>query len=94
MTPRPFRIQSAWKENVVYWEGERGVRFDAGWGVEPPVLYIPSPEVWDDAVPEWLVGRYAEVHDRLVRHSAHRVEPTPEGYVGYRMPTWTRDDTF
>jgi hypothetical protein len=33
-----FQTESRWKEQVIYWEGERGFIFPAAWGAEPPVL--------------------------------------------------------
>ena len=41
-----FRIEYRWKEEVVYWEGSQGFRFDAGWGADPSVLYVPSAGIW------------------------------------------------
>jgi hypothetical protein len=75
-----FVIEWRWKEEVVYWEGEHGFRLDAGWGVDPPWLYVPSPRIWDMVVPEWLAGRRAEVVDRLAAHNGHRVMDDDAGY--------------
>lgn len=71
-----YEIEPRWKEEVVYWEGARGCVFDAGWGVDPGVLYVPSPASWDSAVPHWLRGRREEVVSRLAEHSRHRIQPT------------------
>ena len=76
-----YEIEPRWKEEVVYWEGDRGYIFDAGWGVEPGVLYVPFAAVWDSAVPSWLRGRRDEVVSRLAEHSRHSVDETAEGYT-------------
>jgi hypothetical protein len=75
-----FAIEWRWKEEVVYWEGGHGFLFDAGWGVDPPWLYVPSPRIWDVVVPRWLTGRRPEVVERLVAHSGHRVMDDDAGY--------------
>jgi hypothetical protein len=75
-----YRIESRWKEEVVYWEGERGFVFNAAWGVRPPILYLPSDRLWDRAVPDWLKWRRVEVVQRLSAHSGHVVEETDKGY--------------
>ncbi len=80
--PQPFRIQQRWKEDVSYWEGDRGCHFDAAWGVTPHLLYIPDRTIWDHVVPDWLVGRYDVVYERLVAESGDTVIPTTEGYGG------------
>ena len=71
-------IELRWKEEVVYWEGENGYVLDGGWGVEPPVLYVPTAALWDDVVPPWLRGRRAEVLGRLARRSHHVIEETDQ----------------
>ncbi len=76
-----YEIEPRWKEEIVYWEGDRGFVLDAGWGVEPGILYVPSPAVWNSAVPPWLRGRRDEVVSRLAEHSRHRIEPTDDGYA-------------
>ena len=73
-------IEPRWKEEVVYWEGDQGYVLDAGWGLAPSVLYVPSSGVWDKSVPAWLRGRRDEVVGRLAEHSGHRVESTDAGY--------------
>jgi len=75
-----FLIQHRWKEQVAYWEGERGFVFDAAWGVTPPILYVPSPDVWAEVVPTWLRGRRDQVVRRLRRRSGHVLEETDAGY--------------
>ncbi len=75
-----YEIELRWKEEVVYWEGDRGFSMDAGWGVEPPVVYVPSTALWDRVVPPWLLGRRAEVVDKLVQRSKHVVRDTDGGY--------------
>jgi len=81
LPPEPgYEIELRWKEEVVYWESGHGYVLEAGWGVDPPVLYVPSAALWDDVVPAWLSGRRAEVLDRLVRRSGHVVKEATEQY--------------
>lgn len=79
-----YQIEPRWKEEVVYWEGAHGYVFDAGWGVDPGVLYVPSSASWDSAVPQWLQGRRDEVVSRLAEHSRHRIAPTDAGHAADR----------
>lgn len=76
--PAPgYEIEFRWKEEVLYWEGSRGLLFDGGWGVHPMVTYVPSAAIWDDVVPDWARGRRHEIVLRLIEHGAnHRVEET------------------
>lgn len=90
-----FSIEHRWKEETVYWEGQRGYLFDGGWGVDPPVLYVPGPEIWPDVVPEWMVGRREEIVGRLIAMSGHQVvddvngayRNQPEARPQYRLAT-------
>jgi hypothetical protein len=66
-----YDIEMRWKEEVIYWEGDRGVLFGAAWGVEPPVLFVPSPQIWHDSMPDWLRDRRDEVLERLRDHGDH-----------------------
>jgi hypothetical protein len=75
-----YEIEHRWKEEVVYWEGRRGVLFDAGWGVEPPVVYVPSSSIWPDVMPDWCRERRDEVVARLREHSDHEVREDVHGY--------------
>ncbi len=68
---REFRVEPRWKEEVVYWEGQRGYLLDAAWGVEPHVLYVPLASDWDDVVPDWMQGRRDAVLDALRAESGH-----------------------
>lgn len=63
--PDDFEIEFRWKEEVIYWEGSRGVVFPSGWGVSPAVTITPDAATWDMRVPIWLRGRYAQVVARL-----------------------------
>ena len=76
-----YEIEPRWKEEVVYWEGTQGYRLDAGWGVEPGVLYVPSAADWDRVVPPWLRGRRDHVVSRLAEHSRHRIEDADDPYT-------------
>lgn len=75
-----YEIEPRWKEEVVYWEGDRGYVLDAGWGADPGVLHVPSADAWDGAVPAWLRGRRDVVVSRLAEHSRHRVESNDAAY--------------
>lgn len=76
-TGAEFEVEPRWKEEVVYWEGSEGFVFDAGWGVDPPVLYVPYPEEWDAVTAAWMTGRREEIVARLGQESRHRIEPGP-----------------
>lgn len=60
-----YSVEHRWREQVLYWEGDRGFLFDGGWGVHPAALYVPSPDVWLEVMPEWLRHRRDEVLARL-----------------------------
>jgi hypothetical protein len=75
-----FRIEYRWKEQVVYWEGRTGFLLDAGWGVDPSVLYVPSDRIWAEVMPDWLRGRRDLVLRRLRDHSAHVLQEDVHGY--------------
>jgi hypothetical protein len=69
-----FRISFEYKEMLTYWEGKDGFVFECAWGVTPPVVFVPSERSWDSQVPPYLVGRRAEVVDRLAKYTSHIVE--------------------
>ena len=69
-----FDVEPRWRELVIYWEGDKGYAFPAGWGVDPPVLYVPNEEAWARSMPGWLRGRRSEVVARLAAFSRHRLE--------------------
>jgi hypothetical protein len=75
-----FEIEHRWKEEVIYWESEQGFLFDAGWGVNPPVLYIPSVAIWREVMPDWCRERRDEVVARLREHSQHALQEDVHGY--------------
>lgn len=75
-----YSIEHRWKEETVYWEGQQGFLFDGGWGVEPPVLYVPASDIWSEVMPEWLRLDGAEVVARLAGFSGHRVVDDVHGY--------------
>ena len=77
---RSFRAQPRWKEQVVYWEDGRGFVLDAGWGVDPPVLYVPSARLWDEVVPDWMAGRRSAVVDALRESSGHVLREDDHGW--------------
>jgi len=75
-----YEVEFRWKEEVVYWEGRRGYIFPGGWGVNPPVTYVPTDDAWDRVMPEWLRGRRNEVVRRLENEAGHMLRADP----GYR----------
>lgn len=70
---------------LAYWEGDAGFLFHGGWGVTPPVVVVPSPEVWDEVVPSWLQGRRDVVLSRLRNEGGHRIEEGGDADWQYRM---------
>jgi hypothetical protein len=79
-----YEIEWVWKEVVIYWEGDRGFSFDAGWGVTPSVLYVPSASIWAEAMPDWLRARRDEVLERLRAHSSHDLMEDVHGHYRNR----------
>ena len=77
MEDEDFEVQARWKEEVYYWEGLRGFLFDAGWGVEPPVLYVPPADEWDASTPDWMHGRRDLILARLDGYARHRLVEGP-----------------
>ena len=75
-----YEIEWIWKEVVVYWEGNCGIAFDAGWGVSPGVLYVPSAAIWAQIMPDWLAQRRDEVLGRLRAHSGHNIADEIRGF--------------
>jgi hypothetical protein len=71
-------VEFRWKEEVIYWEGNRGFVFDGGWGVAPMVTYIPDEATWDDVVPDWLVGKRQQVVERLALEPGHVLKATSD----------------
>ena len=54
--------QTDWKEILtVTDEGGQSFVFYCGWGVEPPVAYVPAESDWRRGVPPWLYDRRDEV---------------------------------
>ena len=87
-----FRVVTHNREVIAYWEGNHAVLFDAGWGAKPPTLYVPSEEIWDEVVPEWLRGRRDIVVQRLAAKSGHRVEPTDDPWREELRPVGSSDE--
>jgi hypothetical protein len=77
VSPATGSIQFRWKEEIIYWEDDRGYIFDGGWGADPPVTYVPSPERWDEVVPDWLRGRRDEVVSRMAQEPGHVLKDDP-----------------
>lgn len=54
--------RTQWKEELhIVDEHGRSFMFDCGWGVEPPVAYLPPAPEWTTCVPVWLHTRRDEV---------------------------------
>ena len=54
--------KTPWKEVLhIFDEQGRTFIFDCGWGVDPPVAYVPPTEQWRASVPAWLHDRRDEV---------------------------------
>lgn len=69
-----LKATAKWKEElVINDERDRSFVFDCGWGVDPPVAYIPPIEQWERIVPDWLKERRAEVVEAM-KKSNHLVE--------------------
>lgn len=64
---RGYRIRFVAKELFEYREGDAAYIFDAGWGVQPPMLYVPRAEVWDRVMPAQFRGRRDQIVERLLR---------------------------
>jgi hypothetical protein len=91
---RGYRVEWRWKEQVIYWRWttpftRRGYVFDGGWGAAPPVTYVPTADSWDAIVPPGMVGRRAEILDRIRRSAGEQViKETDAGYEpgqGHRL---------
>ncbi|HWJ64646.1 MAG TPA: hypothetical protein VNS19_21915 [Acidimicrobiales bacterium] len=78
MDPVEPEIEFRWKEDLVYWEGDRGFVFDGAWGSDPLQTFVPTEAAWDLVVPHWLAGRRREVMERLAAEPAHVVRPDPD----------------
>ena len=66
-----------WKEElIINDESGRTFTFDCGWGVNPPVAYVPPPAKWQSCVPVWLRDRRAEVIEAM-KNTGHVVKDGP-----------------
>lgn len=69
--------RTEWKEVLIVTDEDgRSFTFSCGWGVEPPVAYVPSPADWPRCVPPWLGPRRDEVI-AVMRHHQHIVDEGP-----------------
>jgi hypothetical protein len=66
-----------WKEELII-NDERGrtFTFDCGWGLNPPVAYVPPLAEWRRCVPVWLRERRAEVVEAM-KTIGHAVKDGP-----------------
>ena len=72
-----FNVRPQWKEELIYSEGEQEYVFQCGWGVSPPVVYVPDEAKWDKVMPPWMCGRRAEILARL-ESTGHAVDIDPK----------------
>ncbi len=75
-----FTFEWRWKEELHYSEGGNTLVLYCGWGVSPPVVFVPSAAAWDDKVPDWLRGRRDELVRRIETHSGHVVASADWAY--------------
>lgn len=72
-----LKSQEQWKEIIIITdELDNSYVVNCGWGVEPPVAYIPAASVWKEKTPPWLHDRRDEVVERLKLHK-HLIEDEP-----------------
>jgi hypothetical protein len=66
-----LRAETRWKELMdIVDESGRTFRLDCGWGVTPPVAYIPYADTWKSCVPVWLRERRDDVI-RAIESAGH-----------------------
>ncbi len=79
--------KAQWKEIIIVTdEDERTFVFTCGWGVTPPVAYVPAEADWQRCVPPWLLDRRPEVI-ALMESMGHVVHDGP--YRDWRPPPTT-----
>ena len=78
--PLDFRFEWRWQEELHYREGDDTFVLRCGWGVSPPVVFVPSAAGWDRRVPDWLRGRRDEIVARIEEHSGHIVASADWAY--------------
>lgn len=79
-----FRISFPELESFFYWEGEDGFLFHGGWGVTPPVIEVPSAEVWAEVMPAWSQRKRDVVIARFQEHAGHDVREGDDADWQYR----------
>jgi hypothetical protein len=68
-----LQAKTRWKEELhIVDEVGRSFMFDCGWGVTPPVSYVPFEDDWRGCVPDWLHERRQEVIAAM-EQTGHRV---------------------
>lgn len=48
------------RELMLLRDGSNWLKVQCAWGTAPGTAFLPSPEVWDSVVPDWLRGRREE----------------------------------
>jgi hypothetical protein len=66
-----YQIQIRTREDFIYWEGDKGFWFETGWGVEPPIILVPSAEQWLAVMPTWMRDHRDLILERIERDSGH-----------------------
>lgn len=63
-----LRAQAEWKETVLLLdEYGRSFTIECGWGVQPPIAYVPPQDAWQRCTPDWLWNRREEAIEALRR---------------------------
>lgn len=62
---RAYRVRIVGRETIEYREGDIAFCFDAGWGVRPPVLEVPTEQEWREWVPVPFRERREEIVERV-----------------------------
>lgn len=69
--------RAEWKEVLIVTdEAGHSFTFSCGWGVEPPVAYLPAAADWIRCVPPWLGERRDEVIT-VMQQMGHQVAEGP-----------------
>lgn len=66
MTDDTFKVERGFK-TIIYHEGDRLLKFDREPGGTNPLalVWVPSPKLWRESVPEWARARRREILSRM-----------------------------